>query len=73
MIERSDIGERSARELIEVCEKRQHTLTDWQDRICGTNTAKAFWEEKLQMRRQFYEALQAEMQGAPEIEKLLKE
>mgnify|MGYP003302890923 CR=1 FL=1 len=73
MIGRSDIGERSAGELIEVCEKRQKTLTDWQDRICGTDTAKAFWEEKLQMRRQFYEVLQAEMQGTLEIEELLKE
>lgn len=73
MIGRSDIGERSARELIEVCEKRQQTLADWQDRICGTDTAKAFWEEKLQMRRQFYEALQTEMQGTLEIEELLKE
>ena len=73
MIGRSDIGERSAQELIEVCEKRRQTLTDWQDRICGTDTAKAFWEEKLQMRRQFYEALQAEMQGTLEIEELLKE
>ncbi len=73
MIGRSDIGERSARELIEVCEKRQQTLTDWQDRICGTDTAKAFWEEKLQMRSRFYEALQAEMQGTLDIEKLLVE
>ncbi len=72
MIGRSDIGERSARELIEVCENRQRTLTDWQDRICGTDTAKAFWEEKLQMRRQFYEALQAEMQGTLEMEAFLK-
>lgn len=72
MIGRSDIGERSARELIEVCENRQRTLTDWQDRICGTETAKAFWEEKLQMRRQFYEGLQAEMQGTLEMEAFLK-
>ncbi|MBR4084061.1 MAG: HD domain-containing protein [Lachnospiraceae bacterium] len=72
MIGRSDIGERSAKELIEVCEKRQQTLTDWQDRICGTDTAKAFWEEKLQMRSRFYEALQAEMQGTLDIEKLLQ-
>ncbi len=72
MIGRSDIGERSARELIEVCEKRQQTLTDWQDRICGTDTAKAFWEEKLQMRSRFYEALQAEMQGTLDIEELLQ-
>ena len=72
MIGRSDIGERSARELIEVCENRQRTLTDWQDRICGTDTARAFWEEKLQMRRQFYEALQAEMQGTLEMEELLE-
>ena len=72
MIGRSDIGEHSAGELIEVCEKRLQTLTDWQDRICGTDTAKAFWKEKLQMRRQFYEALQAEMQGTLEMEELLK-
>ena len=72
MIGRSDIGERSARELIEVCENRQRTLTDWQDRICGTDAAKVFWEEKLQMRRQFYEALQAEMQGTLEMEAFLK-
>lgn len=73
MIGRSDIGERSARELVEVCEKRQQTLEDWQDRICGTDTAKAFWGEKLQMRRQFYEALQTEMQGTLEIEEFLKD
>ncbi len=72
MIGRSDIGERSARELIEVCGNRQRTLTDWQNRICGTDTAKAFWEEKLQMRRQFYEALQEEMQGTLEMEAFLK-
>ncbi len=72
MIGRSDIGERSAGELIEACEKRLQMLTDWQDRICGTETAKAFWEEKLQMRRQFYDALQAEMQGTLEMEAFLK-
>ena len=72
MIGRSDIGERNARELIEVCENRQRTLTDWQDRICGTDAAKAFWKEKLQMRRQFYEALQAEMQGTLDMEAFLK-
>lgn len=72
MIGRSDIGECSAGELIEVCENRQRTLTDWQDRICGTDTAKAFWKEKLQMRRQFYEALQAQMQGTLEMEAFLK-
>ena len=72
MIGRSDIGERSAGELIEVCEKRQQTLTDWKDRICGTDAAKVFWEEKLQMRRHFYEALQAEMQGTLDMEAFLK-
>ena len=72
MIGRSDIGERSARELIEVCEKRQQTLIDWKDRICGTDAAGKFWEEKLQMRSRFYEALQAEMQGTLDIKKLLQ-
>ncbi len=72
MMGRSDIGERCAKELSELCVTREQMLTDWQDRICGTDTAKAFWLEKLKMRRQFYEALREEMQGTLEIEALFQ-
>lgn len=72
MIGRSDIGERSATELFEVCEKRLQRVTDWQDRICGTDSAKAFWEDKLQIQRRFYESLKEEMLGTLEMRKYLE-
>lgn len=73
MIGRSDIGEHSASELLEICDKRLQRVEDWQDRICGTDTAKKFWEEKLQIQRQFYKSLKEEMQGTFEMQKWLRE
>ena len=68
MIGRSDIGENSASELVEICENRLQMLQDWQDRICGTAAATKFWTGELQMRREFYENLKQEMQGTLEME-----
>ena len=55
-----------------MCEKRQQRAEDWKDRICGTDTAAKFWEEKLQIQRKLYEDLKEEMQGTLEMEKLLE-
>lgn len=63
MLGRSDIGERSASELIEVCNKRLEEIEASYGRKCGTETAKKLWEEELVRRKQFYEALKAQMQG----------
>ena len=72
MIGRGDIGERSARELIDICNKRLQRAEDWRDRICGTDTATKFWEEKLQIQKKLYEALKEEMLGTLEMEELLE-
>lgn len=68
---RKDIGERSAGELAEVCEGRLKKHSDWRERLCGTQTAKRFWEETVRMRIQFYERLQAQARGTCEMECLL--
>ena len=67
MLGRSDIGERSASELIEVCDNRLTEIEVSYGRICGTETAKRFWEEELVKRRQFYEELKRQMQGTFEF------
>lgn len=67
MLGRSDIGERSASELIEVCDNRLTEIEASYGRKCGTETAKRFWEEELVRRRQFYEELKRQMQGTFEM------
>jgi len=63
MLGRSDIGERSADELIEICDKRLAEIEGSYNRICGTDTAKKFWEEELVKRKAFYEDLRRQMEG----------
>lgn len=63
MLGRSDIGERSAGELIEICDTRLAEINASYDRKCGTETAKKLWEEELVRRKQFYEELKRQMQG----------
>lgn len=60
---RSDIGERSAQELMEICNKRIKEVDDWMTRAAGTKTAQQFWSEEMQMRKQFYESLNRQMEG----------
>ena len=67
MIGRSDIGERSANEVIEICDKRLSEIEDSYNRICGTKTAKKFWEEELVKRKAFYEELKRQMEGTWEV------
>lgn len=62
MIGRSDIGERSAIELIEICNNRLAEIEGSYNRKCGTETAKKFWEEELVKRKMFYEALKLQME-----------
>ena len=63
MLGRSDIGERNANELIEICDKRLAEIEDSYKRKCGTETARKFWEEELVNRKQFYEELKRQMEG----------
>lgn len=63
MIGRSDIGERSASELIEICDKRLAEIEGSYNRKCGTDTAKKYWEEELVNRKRFYEELKRQMEG----------
>ena len=58
----SDIGERSATELIAICDKRLAEIEGSYNRVCGTETAKKFWEEELVGRKRFYEDLKRQMQ-----------
>lgn len=58
----SDIGERSASELIEVCNKRIVEIEGFYIRKCGTKTAQNFWEEELRKRKSFYEELKQQME-----------
>ena len=68
MIGRSDIGELSTAELIEVCDKRLNSLKGDYGRVCGSETAKALWEERLKMREQFYLGLKEQMVHTYEME-----
>ena len=68
MIGRSDIGERNAGELMELCDKRLDEIEDAKNRICGTKTAKKLWEEELVKRSRFYEELKRQMQGTFELQ-----
>ena len=72
MIGRSDIGERSAAELLEICEKRLDEIEGAKNRICGTETAKKLWEEELEKRKQFYGELKRQMKGTFEMQSELK-
>jgi len=63
MIGRSDIGERSAKELIGICDTRLAEIEASYDRKCGTETAKKLWEEELVKRKQFYEELKQQMES----------
>lgn len=67
----SDIGERSAADLISVCEKRLISVEDSYSRICGTQTAKNLWEEELKMRRRFYERLKDQTENTCRMERFL--
>lgn len=58
----SDIGERSAFELIEICNSRLKQIEDFYNRKCGTKTAREFWEDELVKRKEFYEALKRQME-----------
>lgn len=68
MIGRSDIGELSTAELIEVCDKRLNALKGDYGRVCGSETAKVLWEERLKMREQFYLGLKEQMVHTYEME-----
>ena len=67
MLGRSDIGERSSRELLDLCEKRLTEVDGAYNRICGTDTAKAYWNDKCDMRKRFYEELKTQLQGTLEV------
>lgn len=58
----SDIGERSASELVDICDKRLAEIEGSYNRICGTKTAKKYWEEELVKRKVFYEELKRQME-----------
>ena len=68
---RKDIGEHSADELAKLCEGRLEKLSGWKERLCGTKTAKSFWDETVRVRIQFYERLHAQARGTCEMEYLL--
>ena len=59
----SDIGERSASELIEICNNRLIEIEGSYNRKCGTKTAQKFWEAELEKRKEFYEALIKQMES----------
>ena len=63
MLGRSDIGERSASELIEICNNRLIEIEGSYNRKCGTKTAQKFWEAELEKRKEFYEALIKQMES----------
>ena len=57
-----DIGERSAEEICEICRGRLQWNEDARDRVCGTETARELWFEKLDMHRTIYEGLLHQME-----------
>jgi len=62
MLGRSDIGERNANELIEICNTRLAEIEASYERRCGTETAKKYWEEELVKRTAFYKELKRQME-----------
>lgn len=68
MIGRSDIGELSTEELIKVCDKRLASLKGDYERICGSETARGLWKERVKMREQFYIDLKEQMLHTFEME-----
>ena len=67
-----DIGERSAAEVMEICEKRLKLAESSHSRICGTETARKMWLEELEMHRNFYERLYGQLQTTGEAERFIR-
>lgn len=67
-----DIGERSAAEVMEICEKRLKLTESSRSRICGTETARKMWLEELEMHRSFFERLYRQMQTTGETERFIR-
>ena len=49
-----DMGEFRAGEILAACDKTLAVIDEYEDRICGTETAKRLWKEKLAVRREMY-------------------
>lgn len=52
-----DIGEHSAEEIARNCRKRLQWAENAGNRICGTDAAKRFWMERMEMYRNFFTEL----------------
>lgn len=62
-----DIGEHSAEKISENCRKRLQWEENARNRICGTETARRFWMERMDMYRNFYRGLLRQMEDTREI------
>lgn len=62
-----DIGERPAKEVMEVCRQRLERVERYQSRVCGTETARKMWLEEMEMHRKFYQRLLEQMQSTESI------
>lgn len=62
-----DIGEHSAEKISENCRKRLQWEENARNRICGTETARRFWMERMDMYRNFYRELLRQMENTREI------
>lgn len=67
-----EIGERSAAEVMEICEKRLKLAESSRSRTCGTETARKMWLEELEMHRNFYERLYGQLRLTGEMERALQ-
>jgi len=68
----SVIGENDAAKVIEGCRGKLRQIENSYQRVCGTATAKKLWEERLLLRRQYYEPLLRQMEKTWEMEKILQ-
>lgn len=65
-----DIGERPAKEIIDICHDRLRRAESSRERICGTDTARKMWLEKIDMCVDFYRRLLRQMQTTFDFENM---
>lgn len=69
LVGNSDIGERSAEEIVERCDKRIGSYEDGLKRGCATVTAENFWKNSLTFRIKVFGELKRQMSESVEMEK----
>lgn len=62
-----DIGERPAKEIIDICHERLRLSDSSRERMCGTDTAKRIWLSQIDIHNDFYGRLLKQMKSTYDI------